>query len=58
MKLLKKQCDGDNGNNTVIVVTHNSLFADIADTVVRVKNGKIESVTKVETPKKIDEVKW
>ena len=58
LKLLKKQCDGDNGNNTVIVVTHNSLFADIADTVVRVKNGKIESVTKVETPKKIDEVKW
>lgn len=58
LKLLKKQCDANNGNNTVIVVTHNSLFAEIADTVIRVKNGKIESVTANENPKNIDEVKW
>ena len=58
LKLLKKQCDGNNGANTVIIVTHNSLFADIADTVVRVKNGSIESVTSNPNPKKIDEVKW
>ena len=58
LKLLKKQCNGNNGANTVIIVTHNSLFADIADTVIRVKNGKIESVTTNESPKNIDEVKW
>ena len=58
LKLLKNQCDGNNGANTVIIVTHNSLFADIADTVIRVKNGKIESVTTNENPKNIDEVKW
>ena len=58
LKLLKKQCDGNNGENTVIIVTHNSLFADIADTVVRVKNGKIESVTANQNPKKIEEVSW
>jgi hypothetical protein len=58
LKLLKKQCDGNNGANTVIIVTHNSLFADIADTAIRVKNGGIESVTKNENPKNIDEVKW
>ena len=58
LKLLKKQCDGNNEANTVIIVTHNSLFADIADTVIRVKNGKIESVVKNQEPKKIDEVKW
>ena len=58
LKLLKKQCDANNGNNTVIVVTHNSLFAEIADTVIRVKNGKIESVVSNENPKEIDEVDW
>lgn len=58
LKLLKKQCNGNNGANTVIIVTHNSLFADIADTVIRVKNGTIESVTTNENPKNIDEVKW
>ena len=31
---------------------------EVADTVIRVKNGGIESVTKNENPKKIDEVKW
>ncbi|MCL2355488.1 MAG: ABC transporter ATP-binding protein [Oscillospiraceae bacterium] len=58
LKLLKKQCAGSNGDNTVLVVTHNSLFAEIADTVIRVKNGKIESITKNENPKMIEEVKW
>jgi len=58
LKLLRKQCDGNNGTNTVVIVTHNSLIADIADTVINVKNGKIESVITNENPKKIEEVKW
>lgn len=58
LKLLRKQCDGNNGANTVIIVTHNSLIAEIADTVVHVKNGKIESVVTNEHPKKIEEVQW
>lgn len=58
LKLLKKQCDANGGKNTVIIVTHNSLFAEIADTVIRVKNGKIENVEHNESPKNIDEVQW
>ena len=58
LKLLRKQCDANNGLNTVIIVTHNSLIADIADTVINVKNGKIESVITNQNPKKIEEVKW
>ena len=58
LKLLRKQCDGNNGANTVIIVTHNNLIADIADTVINVKNGKIESVITNKNPKKIDEVCW
>ena len=58
LKLLRKQCDGNNGANTVIIVTHNVLIADIADTVVHVKNGKIEEIIHNKNPKKIDEVVW
>ena len=58
LKLLKKQCDGNDGANIVIIVTHNSLFAEVADTVIRVKNGQIESIIANENPKRIDEVKW
>ncbi len=43
---------------TVVLVTHNSSFADLADKVIRVKNGKIESIVRNETPKSAREVSW
>ena len=58
LKLLREQCNRNQGANTVIIVTHNSLIADIADTVIHVKNGKIEQVITNKNPKKIDEVNW
>ncbi len=58
LKLLKKQCNSNNGENTVIIVTHNSLIAEIADRVIRVKNGKLDSIEENKNPKNIDEVKW
>mgnify|MGYP004620298509 FL=1 len=58
LRLLKNQCDANNGQNTVVVVTHNSLIALIADRVIRLKNGKVESNEVNENPKTIDEVEW
>ena len=55
LKLLKEQTAH---GKTVIIVTHNSLFADVADVVVRLKNGRIRSVSVVEDPKSIDDVEW
>lgn len=55
LKILKKEADED---TTVIIVTHNSLIADVADRVIRIKNGKVESNVLNEKPKKIDEVTW
>lgn len=55
LKILKKEADED---TTVIIVTHNSLIADVADRVIRIKNGKVESNILNEKPKKIDEVSW
>lgn len=58
LKLLRKQCDRNSGANTVVIVTHNSLIAEIADTVIHVKNGKIDKIDRNENPKKIEEVVW
>lgn len=58
LKLLKKQCDANNGENTVIIVTHNALIAEIADCVIRLKNGKVDSIKENKKPKNIDEVVW
>lgn len=58
LKLLKKQCDANNGDNTVVIVTHNALIAEIADRVIRLKNGKVESNIINKKPKNVDEVVW
>ena len=55
LKLLKKQSDED---TTVIIVTHNSLIAEIADRIIKIKNGLVESNEINKHPKNIDEVKW
>ena len=55
LKLLKKQADND---TTVIIVTHNSLIAEVADRIIRIKNGKVESNETNKHPKNIEEVKW
>lgn len=43
---------------TVIMVTHNNMFAEIATKVIKVKNGRVESVTENLKPKSANEVKW
>lgn len=57
LKLIKDLTKKENPT-TVIIVTHNSLIAEIADTVVHVKNGKIEEVIKNTNPREVSEVKW
>lgn len=43
---------------TVIVVTHNDLVAPCADTVINMKNGKIQEVINNQNPLLISEVNW
>ena len=43
---------------TTIIITHNAVIADIADKVIRVKNGKIENITINKKPKLVKEIDW
>ncbi len=45
-------------NMTVIVITHNSAIAPIADRVVTMSSGKIESIEKNENPVPIESIEW
>jgi putative ABC transport system ATP-binding protein len=45
-------------NMTVIVITHNSAIAPIADKVITVKSGKIESVKVNSNPVAIESIEW
>lgn len=43
---------------TVVMVTHNSSCAEIADRVIRVKNAGIESDERIESPKNAMDINW
>lgn len=45
-------------NMTVIVITHNSAIAPIADKIITVKSGKIESIKKNGNPVSIEGIAW
>ena len=45
-------------NKTIIVVTHNQNIAKMADVVVRVKNGRIQSCEEQANPLSVEEVDW
>ena len=56
IELLQDTCHKT--KTTTIIITHNAIIADIADKVIRVKNGKIESVTVNKKPKLVKEIDW
>jgi len=56
IELLESTCH--RMNITTILITHNSIFADLADKIIRIKNGTVESVTKNEHPKNVKDIVW
>ena len=54
--LLRGMCD--NYGMTVIVITHNSALAPMADQVIHLKNGKVEKQEYNEHPESIDNIEW
>ena len=56
LKLLQDTCRET--NMTVVIVTHNSALCGMADRVIRVKSGAIQSVTTNSAPMSIDQIEW
>lgn len=48
----------NNQNTTIIIVTHNAILAEAADKVIRIKNGRIESININENPKRVSDLEW
>jgi len=56
LKLLQDTCR--NLGMTVVVITHNSAIAPMADKIIKVKNGRISSVTINENPISVERIEW
>lgn len=56
LKLLQDMCRTI--EMTVIIITHNLALTPMGDKVIRVKNGKIESVVINENPTPVERIEW
>ena len=56
LKLLQDMCREK--RMTVIVITHNSAIAPMADRVIQIKNGKVASMKKNEQPVSVMDIEW
>lgn len=45
-------------NMTVVIITHNTAIAPMADKVIHFKNGRAEKIERNENPISIDEIEW
>ena len=56
LKLLQDTCR--KMNMTVIIITHNLALTPMGDKVIKVKNGKIESVVVNDNPTLVERIEW
>lgn len=56
LKLLQDTCH--NTGMTVVVITHNSALTDMADKVIRMKNGHIIEIKRNEEPIPVERIQW
>lgn len=56
LKLLQDTCRRE--GMTVIVITHNSAIAPMADRVIYIKNGKVDHMEMNEQPMPVEQIEW
>ena len=56
LKLLQDMCREK--GMTVIVITHNSAIAPMADRVIKIKNGKVADMRRNKTPMSVADIEW
>ena len=56
LKLLQDMCR--ERGMTVIVITHNSAIAPMADRIIKIKNGKVSSMKMNENPMNVEDIDW
>ena len=56
LKLLQDTCREK--GVTVVVITHNSAIAPMADRVIHIKNGTVETMQCNETPQSVETIEW
>jgi len=56
LKLLQDTCKST--GMTVVMITHNSALADMADKVIKMKNGRVTDIRTNENPLPVERIEW
>jgi putative ABC transport system ATP-binding protein len=56
IELLQKTCR--TMGTTTVLITHNASIAEIADKIIKIKNGTVKDILINKNPKKADEIVW
>lgn len=56
LKLLQDTCR--NTGMTVVVITHNAALTDMADKIIKMKNGQVSQIKKNENPIPVERIEW
>lgn len=56
LRLLAQMCN--ERHMTVVIITHNSTLAAMADRVIRIKNGRVERIDTNPHPTSIEDIEW
>ena len=56
LKLLQDTCRSD--GMTVILVTHNSAIAPMADRVIKIKSSRVQEIITNDNPTPVEEIEW
>jgi len=56
LKLLQDTCR--NRSMTVVLITHNSAIAPMADRIIKIKNGRVSRITENEIPVSVEAIEW
>ena len=56
LQLLQDTCRRE--GVTVLIITHNSALAPMADRVIRFRSGRVLSIAQNESPLPIDQIEW
>jgi putative ABC transport system ATP-binding protein len=56
LKLLQDTCKST--GMTVVVITHNAALTDMADKVIKMKNGQVSKIMENENPTPVERIEW
>ena len=56
LELLQDTCHKE--HMTTIIITHNAVISEMADKVIKIKNGKVDDILIQKNPKLVKDIDW